>query len=99
MWGSDIPNISFRRLSGTVRGPAATRIAPRNEIALRLWGRRALAVLRGGGGSVKAEPGALFMPLDRHASVGHQLVGIEVGRLDPWVMSGARKLSRSIRVK
>ncbi len=36
MWGSDIPNISFGRSSGTVRGPAATRIAPRNEIALRL---------------------------------------------------------------
>ncbi len=27
------------------------------------------------------EPGALFMPIDRRAGVGHQLVGIEVGRL------------------
>jgi len=30
MWGSDTPNISFGRSSGTVRGPAAMRIAPRN---------------------------------------------------------------------
>ncbi len=36
MWGSDIPNISFRHSSGTVRGPAATRIALPNQIALRL---------------------------------------------------------------
>ena len=36
MWAPDTPNISFGRSSGTVRGPAATRIAPRNEIALRL---------------------------------------------------------------
>ncbi len=53
------------------RGGAATRIALPNEIALRLLGRRALAVLRGGCGSDEAEPGALFMPIDRRAGVGH----------------------------
>ncbi len=38
MWAPDTPNISFGRSSGTVRGPGAMRIAPRNEIALRLLG-------------------------------------------------------------
>ena len=36
MWAADTPNISFRRLSGTVRGAAATCIASSNQIALRL---------------------------------------------------------------
>jgi hypothetical protein len=36
MWAPDTLNISFRRLSGTVRGAAATCIAPPNQIALRL---------------------------------------------------------------
>ncbi len=40
-----------------------------------------MAVLRGGCGSDEAEPGALFVPVDRRAGVGHQLVGIEVRRL------------------
>lgn len=81
MWAPDTPSISFGRSSGTVRGPAATRIAPRNQIALRLLGRRALAVLRGGCASDEAEPGSLFVPVGRRAGVGHQLVGIEIRRL------------------
>ena len=40
-----------------------------------------MAVLRGGCGSDEAEPGALFMPIDRRAGVGHHLMGIEVRRL------------------
>ena len=40
-----------------------------------------MAVLRGGCGSDETEPVALFMPIDRHAGVGHQLVGSEVCRL------------------
>jgi hypothetical protein len=40
MWGSDSPNISFGSSSGTVRRPAATRVALPNEIALRILGAK-----------------------------------------------------------
>ncbi len=103
MWAPDTPNISFRRSSGTVRGAAATCIAPPNQIALRLLWTKGVDGDGGGSGSDEAEPGALFIPVDRRAGIGHQLASIELRRLaameDRPVMSGARKLSRSIRVK
>ncbi len=45
MWDPDTPNISFGRSSGTVRGPAATRIVLRNEIALLLLGAKGVGVV------------------------------------------------------